>query len=150
MRKSGQPWSPEEEEQMLDSFRRGKSVETIATTHGRSAKAIRLRFGYFCKRHLRVDPESIPKLSEEFNVDANTILGILKELETGYTNNNTPSTNNNTTISTSDMSSIKEEIGNIQKRIGKLSKTMKTLIEKTEQHHHTMMVILKKLNMKQK
>ena len=146
MRKSGQPWSPEEEEQMLESFRKGKSVEAIATIHGRSPKAIRLRFGYFCKRQLRIDPESIPALVEEYNVDANTILNIIKELETGYSNNNGNNVVANNTISLSDITTIKDDISEIQRRLGKLSKTLKSFIEKTEHYHHTVTTILKKSN----
>ncbi len=40
---AGRPWSPEEEQALIDAFQRGQDLATIASRHGRTLRAIEAR-----------------------------------------------------------------------------------------------------------
>lgn len=83
MSKRGEPWSHDEEERMLDGLRRGETFEHIARRHERSAKAIRLRFGMYCRKHM--GEQSIDTLGKEFHQTPANIQIILSDLDSTHT-----------------------------------------------------------------
>lgn len=133
MRKSGQPWTREEEQDMLRLLKEGNSFESIATIHGRTTNAIQLRFGQFCKR----DGRSLSVLSTEYHVNPEKIREYIDKLEP-------PQLTKSTSYSDVVLASLREEIATMQTRLHRLSKTLKIFITTTEDNHNELKEILTK------
>lgn len=88
MSKRGEPWSHDEEEMMLDGLRRGETFEHVARRHERSGKAIRLRFGMYCRKHM--GKQSLDQLGKEFHQTAENIQTIISDLQSTHAQTQPP------------------------------------------------------------
>jgi hypothetical protein len=68
MSKQGQLWTSEEEKDILDRIRAGKSSDVIARDCGRTAKAIEYRLASYCRKEMMKGKELIA-LAKEFHKD---------------------------------------------------------------------------------
>lgn len=146
MSKSGQPWTQGEEQQMLDMIRQKQPFPSIARVHGRSVKAIQLRFGGYCNRKIQSKSTTLSQLSDEFNVDANVVADCIDQLSQSNSDRRHNMDNQSVSLSSSgsfsDIAVIKEEISDIQTRLSKLSKTLKKFIETTTENHKEVKTML--------
>lgn len=133
----------EEEDRMLELIRRRHPLHNIAQAHGRSIKAIQLRFGAYCQRQIQ-NNRSLGELSEEFNTDASQITNYIDQLTTR--NNSSGSNSNGSSLSSSGSSSeiaaIKEEISDMHARISKMGKLLKKFIETSSENQKEVKTLL--------
>lgn len=66
--KAGQPWSIEEEQELLEGLRSGKTISQIASFLQRSEMAIQLRIGMLCQRWLEKKQMSRHEIEKNYHI----------------------------------------------------------------------------------
>ena len=111
-------WSREEENDVLDKIRNGRSFDAIARDCGRTAKAIEYRMVLYCQKEIMKGKE-LSSLAREFHQDPSMIQQIMDQLS-ATTNANTP-----TRRIDDDIREIKEQIDKIYRLVTRIAKHQK-------------------------
>lgn len=117
MNRKGQYWSTEEHHQLIREMEERLSLETIAKNHGRSVRAIELRFLSFVKTELAANNNNMNEIAQRFHLDPKELQ---KRLQT------TTDTNNNN----DDQKSTHSLCLEILKRVERIEHVMDILFRK--------------------
>lgn len=118
MSKKGQLWTREEENDVLDKIRNGRSFDAIARESGRTAKAIEYRMAMHCQKEMMKGKE-LSSLAREFHQDPSMIQQIMDQLSA------TANANTSTRRIDDDIREIKEQIDKIYRLVMKIAKHQK-------------------------
>ena len=132
--KTGQPWTTEEEESMLDRLREGMSVDRVAQHHERSRTAIEWRIGLFCQRQQKQKKRSLESLAAELHQDPDRLVEIMDRTITAA-NPVVPTSSSLSPSSSSLAADIKHMMLLLQDLQEKVSKTHKHVRKIQEELH---------------
>jgi hypothetical protein len=120
-------WTPEEENEMLVSIRKGEKFDKIAMRHERTTNAIKLRFGMVCKKEIENTSKSMEDICREYHTNEQQIVRFINDLETIQKKNQT--TQAQSSFDPADITIVKEEILVINEKLDKIYKHVKKMME---------------------
>lgn len=120
-------WSPDEENEMLVSIRKGDPFQAIARQHGRTENAIRLRFGLICKKQL--ETRTIQDIGREYHVSPQKVQQCIDALEDIQDKNkaSTPTLPNN------NLQELRQEIQKLHDKVDRIYKHVRKLADKKKE-----------------
>ena len=123
-------WSPEEENEMLMSIRKGEAFQGIARQHGRTENAIRLRFGLICKKQL--ETKTVQDIGREYHVSPQKVQQCIDALEDIQDKNKNktstiPDNRNN------ELRVLQEEIQKLHDKVDRIYKYVRKLVDKKKE-----------------
>jgi len=118
-------WTPEEENEMLVSIKKGEKFDKIATRHERTPNAIKLRFGMVCKKEIENTTRSMEDICSEYHINEQQVVRFINDLETIQKKNQTPPPQHDP----ADITIVKEEILIINEKLDKIYKHVKKMTE---------------------
>jgi len=126
-------WTPEEENEMLVSIRKGEKFDKIAMRHERTPNAIKLRFGMVCKKEIENTSKSMEDICREYHINEQQIVRFINDLETIQKKNQT--TQSHHSFDPADITIVKEEILVINEKLDKIYKHVKKMMEMMKADH---------------
>ena len=126
-------WTPEEEDEMLMSMRKGDPFQAIAQQHGRTENAIRLRFGLICKKQL--ETKTIQDIGRDYRVSPQKVqqcIDALEDIQDKNKNKTSIPTLNNSN-NTQELRVIQEEIQKLHDKIDRIYKHVRKLADKKKE-----------------
>lgn len=121
MSKKGQPWTTEEEKDMLDRLRMGVGFETVAREHERTVKAIQWRWGMHCQRRIHRESIDLSRLAREFHTSPEVLSEILEQMKPS------PSTS-----ASANTKSLEDKIDRMYDMLLKIVKTQKKILLRSD------------------
>lgn len=121
-------WTPEEEDEMLMSMRKGDPFQAIAQQHGRTENAIRLRFGLICKKQL--ETKTIQDIGRDYRVSPQKVqqcIDALEDIQDKNKNKASMSAPNN------NIQELREEIQKLHDKIDRIYKHVRKLADKKKE-----------------
>ena len=122
-------WSPEEENSMLTSLRKGNSVEDISSEHQRSVNAINIRLGMLFNKMIYSGKKTIKDISSKYNLEEGKIKSYINTYIQTYSSDKTKDFPMQK-LEMSSSPSINLTLSNIELKIQKLEDHVKLIDEK--------------------
>lgn len=128
MSKKGQPWTTEEEKDMLDRLRMGAGFETVAREHERTVKAIQWRWGMHCQRRIQRESIDPSRLAREFHTSPEILSEILEQMKPS------PSTSSTSTSTSASANTklLEDKIDRMYDLLLKIAKTQKKILLRSD------------------
>lgn len=115
MSNSGTKWTKEEEDNLLEQIKLGRTFSIIAKKHNRSEIAIHLRFASIINDKLTNKKNTIESIAHELNMKPNSIKNIMENATKFTNNNNTSFTNDSDKHLYKKLEILEQKIDNIEK-----------------------------------